>query len=203
MIIKLYDTSLKENQHKRITEILQSDGVCVFPSETLYCFVCSIKSHKAARRLADLKSKQLEKSNFSFMCSSLSMASNYIAPLSDVHFRMLKNLDMELFTFVFKSSGEFPKIFRNKKKTVGIRITRIPALVRIIEDLGHPLLVSSVPEDEEDKNCSSDPELIHEKYEYTVDSVLDAGISKGVASTVLDMTDGYTYDIIRKGAGVV
>lgn len=203
MLITLYDDSLSPKQLSQAVNLLENDSILLVPTDTLYAFVCYIHSRKAAHRLAEIKGKKLEKSNFSILCSSLSMASNYIKPLSNHQFSFIKSLDSGKFTLVLQASSLTPKIFQNKKRTIGVRITQNPMLINIIEQLNHPLLVTSAPRDNDTDGIYKNAELIYEKYEDDIALAIDRGEIASIPSTVLDMTSNEDYDIIRQGLGVV
>ncbi|MBQ9311693.1 MAG: threonylcarbamoyl-AMP synthase [Bacteroidales bacterium] len=204
MYIRLYNSSIKENQLNKIVSLLQEDGVIIIPTDTLYAFVCDINSHKAAKRLASIKGKTLEKSNFSILCSDISQASAYVKPMSKDQFSFIKKSDAEGFTFVLNSSTLTPKIFLSKKKTIGIRLPKHPVCVEILERLQRPLLVSSVEHldcMEEEYYCNA--ELIYEKYSSLVDAVIECEGCANTPSTVVNMTDNNDFIIERQGLGIV
>lgn len=203
MLIKLYNGSIGEKQLDLTVKTLQDGGICIVPTDTLYAIVCDIDNHKAAKNLAELKGKKLEKSNFSILCNSLSMASLYIKPLTDRQFAFIKGLQSGGFTFILQAGKLTPKIFQNKRKTIGIRIDQNPAVCSIIDRLGRPLLVTSVARDGEREEIYQNAELIYEYYEDKADIVLDAGPTADVPSTVVDLTDAEEYRIIRQGLGVI
>ncbi|MBO6118706.1 MAG: threonylcarbamoyl-AMP synthase [Bacteroidales bacterium] len=201
MLITLYEDNIADRHLNTITEVLESDGIVLVPTDTLFAFVCSINSHKAARKLAEVKGKKLEKSNFSIVCNSLSMASKYIKPLSNNQFAFIKSLQTGGFTFVLKANNQVPKIFLNKKRTIGIRITQKNILNAIIDRLQMPLLVTSVPHENDDEEIFNNAELIYEKYNSFTDAAVDYGDIAGIPSTVLDMTSDDGFEIIRQGLG--
>ncbi|MBR1625711.1 MAG: threonylcarbamoyl-AMP synthase [Bacteroidales bacterium] len=203
MLIRLYDDNISAKQVNTIVDILNHDGIVLVPTDTLYAFVCSIHSHKAAKKLAELKGKKLEKSNFSIMCSSLSMASSYVKPISNTQFSFIKSLNTGEFTFVMQASNLTPKIFQNKKKTVGIRISQNRIITSVIEELKIPLLVTSAPHEDDDGEIVKNAELIYEKYSSIIDFAIDNGEITSEPSTVIDLTSGENYDIIRQGIGKI
>ncbi len=203
MLIKLYEDKIPTKHLEMAIKSLENDGLLLTPTDTLYAFVVDVHSHKAARLLADLKGKKLEKSNFSIVCSSLSMASKYIKPLSNNQFSFIKNLNIEQFTFVLNANNLIPKIFQNKRKTIGIRIARNNVLVSIIEALARPLLITSVSRQGNDEEIYENAELIYEKYSNSIDMAFDIGEIANIPSTVIDMTNENDYEIIRQGLGKI
>ena len=203
MFITIYEDNIDYRKIESVCKCLENDGVCIAPTDTLYAFVCAIDRPKAAHRLANLKNKKLEKSNFSIICDSLSMASNYVKQISDKQFAFIKSLQTGGFTFVLKASHFTPKIFQNKKRTIGIRITQNKVLLEILNRLKKPLLVSSLPREDVEQEEYTDSELIYEKFSQKVDIVIDTGKITGKPSTVLDMSEGDEYEVIRQGLGVI
>lgn len=203
MFITLYDENISRKRVLSITDCLESDGILLVPTDTLYAFVCDIHSHKASRRLAELKGKKLEKSNFSILCSSLSMASSYVKPISNRLFAFIKSLDTGKFTLVMNASNLTPKIFQNKKRTIGIRITQNPILTAIIEQLNRPLLVTSVPRKDDEDGDYKNAELIYEKFSSDIDIAIDCGETANIPSTVVDLTNDEDFVILRQGLGEI
>jgi tRNA threonylcarbamoyl adenosine modification protein (Sua5/YciO/YrdC/YwlC family) len=200
MLITLYQENIKENLLDYVVSTLEKDGIAIIPTDTLYTFVCDIKSNKAAHRLAQLKGKQLEKSNFSILCENLSMASQYVKQLSNEQFSFIKDLDTGGFTFVLPSSNLTPKIFQSKKRTIGIRIPQNTIPLSIISRLSRPLLVSSLPTQDKQEEDYSNAELIYEQYKNLVDVVVDSDGISNVPSTVVNMlTDDFIVE--REGLG--
>ncbi len=203
MFITIYENNINPKQIERICELFQNQALIIVPTDTLYAFACEVDCSKAAHRLAMLKGKKLEKSNFSIICDSISMASRYTKPLTNNQFAFLKGLQTGGFTFVFKASNLVPKIFLNKKRTIGIRITQNNVLSQIIHRLDKPLLVSSLPRDNFDVEDYTDSELIYQRYSDKVDALIDTGKLDMQPSTVVDMTEDDEYQIIRQGLGQI
>jgi len=203
MLLRLYEDDIAPKQVNTIVNILENDGIILLPTETLYAFVCDIHSKKAAHKLAEIKGKKLEKSNFSILCSSLSMSSSYIKPITNQQFAFIKSLQTGLFTFVMQANNLTPKIFQNKKRTIGIRILQTNIVNTIIEQLGHPLLVTSVPRENDEQEIYKNAELIYETYSSIIDFGIDIGEIASIPSTVLDLTNGNDYEIIRQGLGEI
>jgi tRNA threonylcarbamoyl adenosine modification protein (Sua5/YciO/YrdC/YwlC family) len=202
MLITLYQENIQEKLLDYVVSTLENEGIVIIPTDTLYAFVCDIKSNKAAHRLAQMKGKQLEKSNFSILCENLSMASQYVKQLSKDQFSFIKKQDTGGFTFVLHASNLTPKIFQSKKRTIGIRIPQNLIPLAIISRLERPLLVSSMPKDEDD-NYYSNAELIYDEYRDKVDVVVEDDEISNVPSTVVNMLDDNDFIIERQGLGEV
>jgi tRNA threonylcarbamoyl adenosine modification protein (Sua5/YciO/YrdC/YwlC family) len=198
MLLKVYAD--KPNV-KPIVDVLEQGGVIIYPTDTLYAFACDINNVKAARRLASLKGKVLEKSNFSIVCSSLSQISQYAKPLSNEQFRILKQNLPGAFTFVLKTSSRTPKIFQTKKQTIGVRIPANEICLAIVEEFGRPILTSSLPMENDEEECYANIELVYEKYGNVVEMIIDAGKISNVPSCVVDLTQDDPENI-REGGGL-
>lgn len=203
MLIRTFDDTLSARHLQMIIKALEQEEIIILPTDTLYAFVCDINSRKAAQSLAQLKGKNLQKSNFSLLCDSLSQATNYIKPISKQQFTFIKSLSVGGFTFVLSAGNLTPKIFISKKRTIGIRITESNICKTIIEELGRPLLVTSVPHSEEmDKEYFMNGELLQEKYEDKISIVVEGESCKNIPSTVVNMLQE-EYIIERQGLGVI
>ena len=172
----------------------------VFPTDSVYGLGCSINHPKAIERVAKIKGVKLEKSDFSFIFPDLSSLSEYTKPIDNVIFKLIKKNSPGAFTFILQASNRIPKIFKNKKKTIGIRIPDNQIIIAIARELGTPILTTSIHDDDEVIEYTTDPELIHEKYQNVVDLVIDGGYGRNEASTVVDCTSS-EIEIIRQGVG--
>ncbi len=199
MLLKLYADNPNHREFRQITDMLRDGAVIIYPTDTVYAIGCDINNAKAIQRVAQLKGVSLQKSNFSIICSGLSNLSEY-ARVDDVTFKMMKKNLPGAFTFILPASSNVPKLFKNKKKTVGIRVPDHYIPLRIVEELGTPIVTTSIHDADDVIEYTTDPELIHEKYGNIVDLVIDGGYGKNVASTIIDCTTN-NFDIIRQGEG--
>ena len=202
MIIKIYPENPNPRQMDTVVECLQKGGLVVFPTDTIYGLGCDIYNHKAAERLAAIKGKKLEKAEFSFIFSDLSHLSDFTKQLDKNVFKLLKKNLPGPFTFILPANSNVPKIFKGKKKTIGIRVPNNRIIIELVKMLGNPLLTTSVHDEDEVIEYTTDPELIHEKYGEKVDIVIDGGYGGNVASTVVDCT-GDEPVILREGPGIL
>ncbi|MDR0790677.1 MAG: threonylcarbamoyl-AMP synthase [Bacteroidales bacterium] len=198
MLLTVYPTNLNNKHIEQIVQVIEQGGVIICPTDTLYAFACDINNVKAARKLAYLKGKVLEKSHFSVVCSNISQVSQYVKPLSNEQFRILKDNLPGPFTFVFNTSPKTPKIFQTKKQTIGVRIPNNNVVLAIVEAFGRPLLTSSLPKEDKSEEDYANPELIDEQYGDKVDLVVNGGEVSNVPSTVVNLTDDQPL-IIREG----
>ena len=199
MFIRLFEDNPNTREILKVVEILEKGGVIIYPTDTVYAIGCDIYNVKAVQRVAQLKGVKPEKANFSMICRDLSNISEY-AKVGNEVFKVMKRAVPGPFTFMLNATSKLPNVLMNRRKTIGIRVPDNPIVMAIVEELGHPLLTTSVRDDDDVIEYMTDPELIYEKYEQLVDAVIDGGYGQNVASTVVDCTGG-TIDIIRQGLG--
>ncbi len=200
MLIKIYEDNPNPKAIQQAVDILRKGGVIIYPTDTVYGIGCDITQQKAIERVCQIRGIKPEKSNLSFICYDLTDISHYTKPFDTTVFRVLKKALPGPFTFIFNASGQVPKLLSSKKKTVGIRVPNNNIVREIVRELGNPILTSSIHDEDEIIEYSTDPELIHEKYENLVDLVIDGGYGDNVASTVVDVTGG-DFEIVREGKG--
>jgi len=197
--IKIYEENPNPKEIKKVVEILRNGGVIIFPSDTVYAMGCDITNDKAMERVAQLRGVKLEKANFSFICESLSNLSNYVRQIDSATFKLLKRNLPGPYTFILPGNNNLPTVFK-KKKEVGIRVPDNSIAQAIVRELGNPIISTSIKDDDEVIEYTTDPELIHEKWGHLVDLVIDGGYGGNVASTVIDLT-GSEPLVIREGKG--
>ena len=200
-LIRLYEENPSEKEIKRIVQILKDGGLVIYPTDTVYGLGCDIKNTKALEKIARLKGIKLEKANFSFVCSDLSNLSEYVAQLDSATFKILKRNLPGPYTFILPSNNNLPSVFK-KKKTVGIRVPEHKIAQMLVEHLGNPIISTSIKDEDDVVEYTTDPELIAEKWDKLVDVVIDAGYGDNIASTVIDLTQSEPA-LIRQGKGAV
>ncbi len=184
-MIKIYAQNPNEKAVARVADVLRSDGVIVYPTDSVYAFGCSIRSPKAIERLRALSGKKGTISAY--------------ARVDNAVFKVLKRNLPGPFTFVLNASGKVPDKFLEKRKTVGVRIPDHAVALAIVEALGHPLVTASVKDSEEE--YTTDPSLIEERYGSAVEAVIDGGYGLCVPTTVVDCTDESDIVVLREGIG--
>ena len=187
MYIKLFEDNPNTRDILKVVEVLKAGGIIIYPTDTIYAIGCDINNIKP------------EKANFSMICRDLSNIAAYAKVNNEVFKVMKRNLPGP-FTFVLPATNKLPNVMINRRKTIGIRIPDNYIVMSIVEELGNPLLTTSVKAEDEVVEYMTDPELIHEKYEKLVDLVIDGGFGQNVASTVVDCTDD-RIEVIRQGIG--
>jgi tRNA threonylcarbamoyl adenosine modification protein (Sua5/YciO/YrdC/YwlC family) len=198
--IRIYPENPAERHVNMVVDVLRKGGLVIFPTDTIYALGCDLHHPRALERMARLKGLKMEKANFSIIFDDLSMLSKYAKQMDSSAFRILKRCLPGPYTFILEAGREIPSLFMHNKKTVGIRIpdNNIPrALVRA---LGSPLAVTSIKDDDEIIEYTTDPELIAEKFEKQVDLVVHGGFGDNSASTVIDLSQGEPT-LVREGKG--
>ena len=174
----------------------------VYPTDTVYAIGCDIFNARAVDRIAKFKGISIKKANFSFIFSDLSQLSDYTKLISNPVFKMMKAYLPGPYTFILPARNNIPRIFHSKKKTVGIRIPDNNIPLEIVRELGHPIMTTSIHDDDELIEYTTDPELIWEKYKDKVDAVVDGGYGRNEPSTVIDCTNAEPV-VVRLGIGEV
>lgn len=198
MLVKIYPENPNPKEIDRVVKILQEGGLIIYPTDTVYAIGCDALNVRAVEKICKMKGINPEKSNLSIICYDMSNISEY-AKVDNNTFKMMKKNLPGAFTFILNTTSTLPKIYKNKK-TVGIRIPDNNIVRELVLALGNPLLTTSVKDDDEVIEYTTDPELIAEKYENIVDLVIDGGYGGIEGSTVVDCTSGEP-EIMRQGKG--
>lgn len=198
--IKLYEKNPSEKQIKKIAEILKNGGLVIYPTDTVYGLGCDINNTAALKKVAQIKGLKLGKAKLSFICKDMSDLSQYVQ-INNPTFKLLRRNLPGPFTFILPGSSNLPSAFK-KRKNVGIRIPDNNICKAIVEELGNPVITTSIKDDDEVIEYTTDPELIFEKWSKIVNIVIDAGYGDNTPSTVVDLT-GSEPEIIRQGKGVL
>ncbi|KAA5537573.1 L-threonylcarbamoyladenylate synthase [Paenimyroides baculatum] len=199
--IKIYPDNPNEKEIQKVVKILKDGGLVIYPTDTVYGLGCDITNTKALERIAKIKGIKLEKANFSFVCNDLSNISDYVKSLDTSSFKILKRALPGPYTFILEGNNNLPKEFK-KKKTVGIRVPDNSIALELVKQLGNPIVSTSIYDDDELIEYTTDPELIFEKWQNKVDVVIDGGYGDNTASTIIDLT-GNEPEVIREGKGSI
>lgn len=199
--IRIYNDNPNEKEIAKVVEILREGGLVIYPTDTVYGLGCDITNTKALEKIARFKGIKLEKANFSFVCADLSNLSDYVKQIDSSTFKILKKALPGPYTFILPGSNNLPKDFK-KKKTVGIRIPDNNIVRIIVERLGNPIVSTSIYDEDDLIEYTTDPELIFEKWQNRVNAVIDGGYGDNVASTVIDLS-GDEPVVVREGKGSV
>lgn len=198
--LKIHPATPEPRKIKRVVEVLEKDGIIVFPTDTVYGIGCDLFNRRAIERLCRIQNIKPNKLNLSFICFDLSHVSGFVRRLETPEFKILKRALPGPFTFIFESSTQVPKILDVNKKTVGIRIPNHAIPLEIVNLLGHPLISSSVKDDDTLKEYPTDPEDIYLYFKHKADLIIDAGPGGNVPSTIVDFTSGEPI-VTRQGLG--
>lgn len=204
MITKIYTENPNTRDIRRVVDLLQQGGIIIIPTDTLYAFACSMEFKRSVETIAQLKGFTLKKAHYSMLCSSMSMASEYVRPMDKDTFALLKECLPGPYTFIMDANGNVPRNFMNPNKTIGVRVPNNSILQSVVETLGCPLIGTSVRriDKEQETEYLTDPELIHETFGNRVDLVIDGGMGQDEPSTVVDCSGG-EITVIRYGKGPI
>ena len=202
-IIKINPENPQPAKIDHVVKILRNGGLVIYPTDTVYGIGCDLHNKKAIDRIMRIKGeKNARNFNLSFICHDLSHISEYARHIDTSVFKLLKKALPGPFTFILESSSNVPKLFGTNKKTVGIRIPNHSIPLQIVEKLGNPIVTTSLKDDDEILEYTTDPELMYEDFKHHVDVIIDAGYGGNMASTVVDCT-GSTPEVVRQGLGLI
>ena len=197
--IKIYEDKPNEAAIAKVVKVLKDGGLVIYPTDTVYGLGCDITNTKALERIAKIKGVKLDKANFSFVCHDLSNISDYVRQIDTATFKILKRALPGPYTFILPGNNNLPKEFK-KKTTVGIRVPNNAIALEIVKLLGNPIVSTSIHDDDDVIEYTTDPELIFEKWQNLVDLVIDGGYGDNVGSTIIDLS-GDEPVVLREGKG--
>ena len=202
MLLKIYPENPNPREIRKAVDVLRSGGVILYPTDTIYGIGCDIFMPKAIERITEILGNKKKKDAMTFICHDLSHLSTFTKPIGNNIFKVMKRALPGPFTFILEANNDVPKLLQSNKKTVGIRVPDNTIVREIVRELGHPILSTSVKDDDEIVEYTTDPELIEERYGDRVDLVVDGGYGDNVPSTVVDCTSG-DIEVVREGKGDV
>jgi tRNA threonylcarbamoyl adenosine modification protein (Sua5/YciO/YrdC/YwlC family) len=202
MLLKIHPENPSHRQILQACEVIRKGGIIVYPTDSVYALGCDIFNHKAVERIARLKGIRPEKADFSFIFSGLSQVSDYARLFDNRIFKLMKSHLPGPFTFILHARTNVPKIFQSRKKTIGIRIPDNKIPLELVRNLGHPVMTTSIHDEDELLEYTTDPDLIYEKYKDKVDVIINGGYGNNVPSTVIDCTQAEPI-IVRQGIGII
>jgi tRNA threonylcarbamoyl adenosine modification protein (Sua5/YciO/YrdC/YwlC family) len=199
MLLKMYNDNPAPRHVRQVVDVLRNGGIIVFPTDTVYGLGCDIFHHRAIERVALLKGLDFSTAKFSFICYDLSSLSEYCKQVDTPLYKIMRKNLPGPFTFILEASGKVPKILKNKKKTIGIRVPDNNIIREIVKELGNPILTTSIHDEEDDiVEYITDPELIYERLRDSVDLVIDGGYGKTLGSAIINCI-GDELEVIREG----
>lgn len=197
--IKIYEDKPNEAAIAKVVKVLRDGGLVIYPTDTVYGLGCDITNTRALERIAKIKEVKLDKANFSFICHDLSNLSDYVRQIDTATFKILKRALPGPYTFILPGNNNLPKEFK-KKTTVGIRVPNNAIALEIVRQLGNPIVSTSIHDEDDVIEYTTDPELIFEKWQNLVDVVIDGGYGDNVGSTIIDLS-GDEPVVVRDGKG--
>ena len=200
-LIRIYEENPNPKEIAKVIKVLRKGGLIIYPTDTVYGLGCDITNTRALEKIARIKGVKLAKANWSFICADLSNLSDYVRQIDTSTFKVLKRALPGPYTFILPGSSNLPKDFK-KKKTVGIRIPDNAIAQTLVRELGNPIVSTSIYDEDELLEYTTDPELIYEKWNNLVDIVIDGGYGDNVASTVIDLSEEEP-EILREGKGSI
>ena len=202
MLIRIYPENPNKKHIRQIVDLLEVGGIIVYPTDTVYALGCDIKANKTIEKIARFKGLNPENPDLSLIFHDMSQLSEYTIIRDNSTFKLLKHNLPGPFTFIVRANNQIPKLFKNKKKTVGIRIPDNNIILEIVRELARPVITTSIHDPDEIIEYTTDPELIHEKFRDFADIVIDGGYGKNEASTIVDCTNIEPV-IVRQGLGIL
>ncbi len=202
MIIRIYKDNPNHKHIRRVVDLLEAGGIIIYPTDTVYAMGCDIRATKSIEKIAHFKGLNPKNPDLSLIFHDMSQLSEYTVIRDNTLFKLLKRNLPGPFTFIVQANNQIPKLFKNKKKTVGIRIPDNIIVLELVKELGRPIITTSIHDQDEVIEYTTDPELIYEKYSEFVDAVIDGGYGNNEASTIVDCT-GEEITIVRQGLGIL
>ncbi|MFT4761453.1 MAG: tRNA threonylcarbamoyl adenosine modification protein (Sua5/YciO/YrdC/YwlC family) [Paraglaciecola sp.] len=200
MLLEIHPKNPDARKIQQAVKILEKGGIIIYPTDTVYGIGCDIFNQKAVDKICKLRGLNPVKARLSFICKDIAQVAEYAKQIDNEAFRLIKKNTPGPFTFVLNSNNEVPKMFKNKKRTIGVRIPDNKIVLELVEQLGRPILTTSLKSDDEILEYFTDPVDIYEDFKNQVNLVIDGGIGGNMASTVVDCTDG-DFNILREGSG--
>jgi tRNA threonylcarbamoyl adenosine modification protein (Sua5/YciO/YrdC/YwlC family) len=202
MLLRIYPQNPNHDRIRKVVDVLEQGGIIIYPTDTVYAIGCDIKAKKSIEKIARLKGLNPENPDMSLIFHDMSQLSEYTIIRDNTVFKLLKRNLPGPFTFIVQANNQIPKLFKNRKKTVGIRIPDSDIILELVKELGRPVITTSIHDPDEVIEYTTDPELIFEKYRDFAEIIIDGGFGKNEASTIVDCTSD-EIKIIRQGLGIL
>ena len=202
MLIRIYKENPNPKHIRQIVDLLEDGAIIIYPTDTVYAMGCDINATKSIEKIARFKGLNPKNPELSLIFHDMSQLSEYTIIRDNTLFKLLKRKLPGPFTFIVQANNQIPKMFKNKKKTVGIRIPDNSIVLELVKELGRPIITASIHDQDEVIEYTTDPELIYEKFSEFADAVIDGGFGNNEASTIVDCT-GEEIEIVRQGLGVL
>lgn len=197
-LLKIHPENPEGRKIDQVCEVLKNGGMVIYPTDSVYAVGCDISRQDVVERIYQFKGLDPTKANMTFLCSSISQVSEYASQINNEVFRIMKRNTPGPFTFIIKANNTVPKIFKNKRRTIGVRIPSNKIVLDIIEKMGRPLMSTSLKRDDDILEYYTEPSYIFEKHGNLFDLIIDGGIGRMEPSTIVDCTEPVP-EIIREG----
>jgi tRNA threonylcarbamoyl adenosine modification protein (Sua5/YciO/YrdC/YwlC family) len=202
MLLRIYRENPNQDRIRKVVDALEQGGIIIYPTDTIYAIGCDIKANKTIDKIARMKGLNPLNPDMSLIFHDMSQLSEYTVIRDNSVFKLLKRNLPGPFTFIVKANNQIPKLFKNRKKTVGIRIPANNIVLELVKELGRPIITTSIHDPDELIEYTTDPELIYEKYHDIAEIVINGGYGKNEASTIVDCTSD-EIKIVRQGLGIL
>lgn len=202
MLLRIYPENPNHNRIRKVVDALENGGIIIYPTDTVYAMGCDIKATKSIDKIARLKGLNPLNPDMSLIFHDMSQLSEYTIIRDNSVFKLLKRNLPGPFTFIVQANNQIPKLFKNRKKTVGIRIPANNIVLELVKELGRPIITTSIHDPDEVIEYTTDPELIYEKYREFAEIIIDGGFGRNEASTIVDCTSE-EIEVIRQGLGIL
>jgi len=202
MLLRIYPENPNPKHIRKVVDALIAGSIIIYPTDTIYAMGCDIRAHKTIEKIARFKGLNPLNPDLSIIFHDMSQLSDYTVIRDNAVFKLLKRNLPGPFTFIVQANNQIPKMFKNKKKTVGIRIPDHSIVLELVRELGRPIITTSIHDPDEVIEYTTDPELIYEKYKDFAEIIINGGYGRNEASTVVDCTTG-EFTILRQGLGML
>jgi len=198
MLLNINPHNPEGRKISQVVEVLRKGGIIIYPTDTVYALGCDVFQHKAVERICQLRRLDPAKAMLSCICKDISQIAAYSKPINTPTFKLLRNNLPGPFTFILEANNDIPKLFKNRKNTIGVRIPNHRVPLDLVEELGHPILTASLKSEDDDFEYYTDPSEIYEIYHKLVDIVIDSGPGGAIPSALINCA-GSEPEVIREG----
>ena len=201
-LYKIHPVNPEQRKLSKIAAVLEQGGLIIYPTDTLYAFGCLATNTKGVERICRIRGIDPKKARLSILCSDISQAAQFTKPIENEIFRLMKRCVPGPYTFILNGSNQLPKLLKDRKGTIGIRIPDNPIAQALLEYTGAVFMTASIQSNDEDSLDLADFESIVDRFDRHVDAIIEGETPRWIPSTVLDCTS-YPPEIIREGLGVI
>ena len=197
-LLKFYQSKPNHKLLKKAAHVLEQGGLIIYPTDTVYALGCLSNNIDGLKRFANIKQIKLDKAPLSFFMRNFSDLSNYVRPFDNSTFKLLKRCLPGPYTFILPCL-KLQKPFE-RRRSIGIRMAHHPILEALMDLVTAPLITSSLHDEDEILDYTTDPSTIYEYWENNIDLMLEDGYGGNIPSTVVDLC-GTEPQLVREGKG--